>query len=144
MLKETVIAIIITTLMAVGSSVFPNSNIALQGEKLSNIEKAKASYLMALERTENAPIVESAIFHVVKLKQQFPAEEFDAIKDKLKELSLEGETETIRFKAYVAQVFISNKSLLNEVERQDYKDGEAFFAMLNQKLQDSLLSVSID
>lgn len=144
MLKETFIAIIITTVLAVGSSVFPNSSITHQGEKMSSIEKAKASYLMALERTENAPIVESAIFHVVKLKQQFPTENFDVINDKLKALSLEGETETIRFKAYVAQVFMSNDSLLNQIAKQDYKDGEAFFAMLNQKLQDSFLSVSID
>lgn len=115
-----------------------------QEKQASPIAKAKTNYLQALKMTENPPVVESAIFHVVKLKRFYPAENMAEIEKELGRLSHDGETKAIRFKAYIAQMYLSNADLMAEIQQQDYKDGDRFFAMLNLKLQDTLFNMTVE
>ena len=103
------------------------------------LELARRNYLKALQHPSNPPMVESAIFHVVKLKLFFPGEDCREITRELERLIHDGQTASIRYKAYLAKMFINNPEWLLEIRKQDYKDGNRFFAMLNEELRHKLL-----
>jgi hypothetical protein len=103
------------------------------------IKKAPANYLVAL-RSDNQALIESAIFYSVKFKLFYADQDCEALQNELKDLSINGKSEAIRLKAFLASYFLDSPDLLKEIEKLNYKDDNAFFQMLADILQEKILA----
>jgi hypothetical protein len=103
------------------------------------VKQAPANYLVAL-RSENQAVVESAIFYSVKFKLFYGDQDCEALRNELKELSINGKSETIRLKAFLAGYFLNSPELLTKIEKVNYKDSNLFFQMLADTLQENILA----
>jgi hypothetical protein len=102
------------------------------------VEKAPQNYLKAL-KSGNPGLVESTLFHVVKFKLFYPGQDTQKLEKQAGRLVTEGGTRTIRYKAYLACEFLKNEDLLVNIEKEDYKDGDIFFKMLADELENLML-----
>jgi hypothetical protein len=102
------------------------------------VERAPKNYENAL-KSDNPGLVESAIFHVVKFKFFYPEEDIQQLETQIDLLVNDGDTKTIRYKAYLASEFLKNGELLANIEKEDYKDGDSFFKKLADELENSML-----
>jgi len=109
------------------------------GQVSKIVKQAPANYLVAL-RSENQAVVESAIFYSVKFKLFYEDQDCEALRNELKELSINGKSETIRLKAFLAGYFLNNPELLTKIEKVNYKDSNLFFQMLANTLQEKILA----
>jgi PAB1-binding protein PBP1 len=109
------------------------------GQVSKIVKQAPANYLVALH-SENQAIVESAIFYSVKFKLFYEDQDCEALRNELKELSINGKSETIRLKAFLAGYFLNNPELLTKIEKVNYKDSNLFFQMLANTLQEKILA----
>lgn len=103
------------------------------------IESAPINYLKAL-KSDNDGMVESAIFHSVKYKIYYPEQNTARLEKEIGNLIEDGKTETIRYKAFLANQFMQNSNLLNKIDKDDYKDRDEFFKMLGEELNDYFLA----
>ncbi|MFQ5584357.1 MAG: hypothetical protein ACE5GL_07980 [Calditrichia bacterium] len=114
-------------------------SIAAFAQTREIIDNAPSNYLNGL-KSDNLGVVESAIFHSVKFKLYYPDEKMDKLISELNKLIGEGETGTIRHKAYIALQFLNNPGLLSKIEKRDYKDPVQFFLMLGDSLNDYIFA----
>jgi len=63
-------------------------------------------------------VVESAIFYSVKFKLFYEDQDCEALRNELKELSINGESETIRLKAFLAGYFLNSPELLAKLRSE--------------------------
>lgn len=111
------------------------------------IEKALVAYQRILNHPVSA-IVESAMFNLLVLKIDYPELEYKQVLKKLDELSLNGKTSVIRYKAHLTSEFIKNPSLLTEVEASDFnkymdvEKADQFYLALSNVLQKQLATLN--
>ena len=87
-------------------------------------------YKEALQ-SEVPGVVESGIFFAVKLNLFSPELNSEEIKKELSRLVKKGQTETIRYKAYIAYQYLDNPELLSKIERKNYRNkSDEFFRIL--------------
>lgn len=104
----------------------------------TNLPKASENYLHALT-SDNAGVVESAVFNIVQLKLHFPKQNTDQLLKALHELSQNAESESLRYRAYLAASYLEQHSLRAKIKIQKYEDIESFFVMLADTMQEELL-----
>ncbi len=109
------------------------------GQASKIVKQAPANYLVALQ-SQNQAVVESAIFYTVKLKMFYQDLDCKVLQNELKELSINGKTESIRLKAFLAGYFLCSPDLLEKIEKVNYKDSNVFFQMLADTLQEKILA----
>lgn len=112
--------------------------VALPAQSPENLKNAPKNYEKAL-KSGNAGMVESAIFHSLKFMLFYPQEDAAKLKKQITRLVKEGETRSIRYKAYLASQFLNNPDLLATIEKEDYKDADRFFKILGDILQENVL-----
>ncbi len=112
--------------------------VALPAQSPENLKNAPKNYEKAL-KSGNAGMVESAIFHSLKFMLFYPQEDAAKLKKQITRLVKEGETRSIRYKAYLASQFLNNPDLLATIEKEDYKDADQFFKILGDTLQENVL-----
>jgi hypothetical protein len=97
-----------------------NSGIA-QSYKVA--KRALPNYYKALN-SDNHGMVESAIENLVKLKLYAPGLDFSRVAEKLDQLAEDGKTIQIKYKAFVANLYIENPEKFNWLSSED-KDVQA-------------------
>ncbi|MCB0289603.1 MAG: hypothetical protein KDH97_05030 [Calditrichaeota bacterium] len=112
---------------------------ASEPEDNARIEKSIASFLMALQRKQNDPLVESAMFHVLKLKCCYPQYDYSKVSRQMDVLALNAPNPTIRYQAYLAGMFLREPTWQARIEPRQFQDSRVFFAGLNEVLQENLL-----
>ena len=112
-------------------------SFAVQAQSSKILEMAPKNYLNALN-SDCCQMVEAAVFYSVKLNYFHPEIEIKNLAKKIDELSREGKTEVIRYKAYLASYLLNNSDLFSEINEEDYNDSAIFFqnlaTILNQRL----------
>lgn len=103
------------------------------------VKRAPANYLVAL-RSENQEVIESAIFYSVKFKLFYEDQDCETLRKELRDLSINGKSESIRLKAFLASYFLNSPELLTKIQKLNYKDSNAFFQMLADTLQEKILA----
>ena len=103
------------------------------------VKRAPDNYQVAL-RSKNPAVVESAIFYSVKLKLFYQDQDCEKLQNELKNLSVNGKSETIRFKAFLAGYYLNTPEMLAKIEKINYKDSNLFFQMLADTLQAKILA----
>lgn len=111
-----------------------------KGVSSDRLELVKTNYLESL-RSENAGVVESAIFYVVKFKLFYSEQDMKAIRSELDRLATGGDTPAIRYKAQLAGNFLSYPNWLKKIKKLDYRNGDDFFSMLSTELQSRIFAV---
>jgi hypothetical protein len=123
--------LILTLIVAVSLAAFA------QTEK--TVQNAPANYIKAL-KSDNDGMVESALFHAMKYKLYYPDQNTSDLERQIERLVDNGDSETIRYKAFLANEFIQNDVLMNKIEKADYKDAGEFFKMLGKELNEHLFA----
>jgi hypothetical protein len=110
-------------------------------QKFSPAEKERVdkNYAHSLSYT-NEGILESALAVVTMMKLDLPAAEFSRTKDELDRLAMDGTTPVIRYKAYLAEAVFANPAMFKEETARQYRDEDAFFSALAQRMTKTLLT----
>lgn len=104
-----------------------------------SIENAPANFIHAL-KSDNSGVVESAIFHTLKYKLYYPEQKTANLEKEIDKLAKDSKNETIQYKAFLASQFLENSSLLDRIEKKDYKNEAEFFKMLSEELNDHIIA----
>lgn len=123
--------LILILILAVSSAAFAQTEKA--------IENAPANYLKAL-KSDNDGVVESALFHSMKYKLYYPEQNTAKLERETEKLVENGNSDAIRYKAFLANEFMQNNTLMNKIEKADYKDAGEFFKMLGKELNEHLIA----
>lgn len=102
-------------------------------------ERVDKSYAYSLSYT-NEGLLESALAVVTMIKLDLPADEFSRIKDEIEHLAMNGTTPVIRYKAYLAEAVFANPAMFKEETARQYRDEDAFFSALAQRMTKTLLT----
>ena len=106
--------------------------------KRSPLDAATDNYLYGLCH-HNQGIVESSIYHVLILYINCPEKDYSLIKAQLNKLAIDGPTEIICYKAYLAGKYLNNQELVDKIVKYNYQDQEQFFTLLSENLNGYLL-----
>ena len=100
--KQTIfIATLILTLLSLST-----------GQTPEQCKAALPNYYKALN-SDNQGLIESAIVNVVKLKMYSPGLDYTKIQDKLNELMETGPTDVVKYKAFIAALYIEHPERFN-------------------------------
>ncbi len=101
--------------------------------------KAQRQWLSALD-SENDGVVEASIAHLTKMKLAVPDAECPKVAEKLRELSVEGRTTTIRCKANLAAMVFADAESFRMDNLDSYVEPEDLFAAVAARVQQILLA----
>lgn len=113
-------------------------SFAVFAQSAEVVDNAPRNFENAL-KTDNPGLVESAIFLAVKFKLFYPEQNTDGLVKEIDRLVKEGQTKSIRYKAYLASEFMKHGDLMANIEKEDYKDGDQFFKLLADTLENEML-----
>ena len=110
-------------------------------QKYTAVDKERVDKSLAYSLTfTNTGLVESALAVVTMMKLDLPADEFPKIKDEIEDLTTDGTTPVIRYKAYLAEAVFTNPSMFKEETMRQYSDPDEFFSALAVRMTKTLLS----
>jgi hypothetical protein len=114
------------------------SNLNIKHENSSSVkgtslDHATDNYLMALKQ-DNEGVVESAIIKVMKLKYYYPEKDYSEIKTQLEKLELDGQTESIRFMAYIVSNYLKHPERFAWVKKGVDENSDHFFSLINDQV----------
>lgn len=116
-------------------------SIAAFAQTPEQLDNASRNYVQAL-KSENDGMVESAIFHCLKFSLFYPDRDTNAMVTELTKLVRNGNTDTIRYKAFLALEYFRSQKLQDSIIKTDYKDAGQFFRMLNQEINNQVLAIN--
>ena len=102
------------------------------------IEKAEKNYLACLN-SGNEGVVTTAIAEVVRLRLALPNRPMESIGHRLAELTVNGETAAIRYRAYLAGAALENPRLIPAAVAASASGNDDLFALIAARLQATLL-----
>ena len=98
----------------------------------------KLNYLTGL-RSENVGLKESSMMQTAKIKMLYPDASFEDIKNVDDSLTVNGNTPSIRYKAYLASNVLENPTWFAKKDHQSFEDPDHFFASVASQLQERIL-----
>jgi len=104
------------------------------------VERAKKNYLQGLSYNVD-PLVESAIFNVMALRQYFPQHDYSAIAKRLAELSQNSPNATVRYKAFLAVQLMENPDWFGPYDFINREDRNVVFQDISQKISGRLFGL---
>jgi len=114
-----------------------NSNTELQSISDKALQRGSESYFIALNR-DNQGMIESAISNIMIMKLYFPDRNYDRFISKLTELTTEGSTKQIRFKAFIACNYLIHPERYTWIKKDSFKDTIELFNLFSEKLAKQL------
>ena len=93
------------------------------GQSSKTLSAALPNYYKALN-SNNSGMVESAIVNLIKLKMYAPDLDYQDTIKKMNELTENGQTDIIKYKAFIGQLYLENPERFNWISDQDM--GERF------------------
>jgi len=111
----------------------------LESYRRVNLQQIERNYLGSLEYPMDA-IVESALREITRLKLAQPCCSSEAIKEKLEDLSVHGNTPAIRFKAALASIVFDHPEMFVEEGQLEYTTGEEMFSSIAHRLERTVLA----
>jgi hypothetical protein len=129
-MKKSIYKIVFTLIVTL---LICSCNISKPLIKRSPLDAATDNYLYGL-RHQNQGIVESSIYHVLILYSNYPEKDYSLIKAQLNKLAINGPTEIICYKAYLAGKYLNNQELIDKIAKCNYQNQEQFFTLLSENL----------
>ncbi len=137
-MKNRILSLVVASILLAGSAsaqaYFPKYEKYCQ----ANLDRAAKVYAISLDSPTEG-IVLSTLAHIGRIKLYFPDLRFPELEKKVTELSINGQTAGIRYRAFlVMNVFVTPAIFRNDSFAQ-YNDGEALFSALAQRLDSTML-----
>jgi hypothetical protein len=113
-------------------------------EKLLNeksLNRAEQNFLVTMDSDLNS-LVESAIFNMIMFKDKYPEWNFKNINQKLKDLVIEGNSLSIRYKAQLVSMFLSNPELFERIEITEKDNPAKYFRILSEQLTNRIVAAN--
>lgn len=110
--------------------------LSAQGYSYSKdyLERAEKNSIVSMDSELNS-LVESVIFNMLIFKDNFPNWEYDRIVGKLNELAVNGRTISIRYKAQLASMFISNPELFEDINIVEKDNPNKYFLEIASRVE---------
>ncbi len=116
--------------------IFAANNIWAQSAK--TLESSLPNYYKALN-SGNDGMIESAIENLVKLKIMAPDLDYSKAAEKLEQLTEDGETDQIQYKAFIASLYLQHPERFNWLSSEDTNKklqmAEDMLAKLEQQIK---------
>lgn len=103
--------------------------------------KAVAGTLNALNNDLPA-VVESSLFITLELKDRYPQENYKKIIDRLEDLSQNGPTLAIRYKAGLAAIYYNYYDQFKDIKISDKENPDLYFKTIATRIQDSYFAIN--
>jgi hypothetical protein len=113
-------------------------------EKLLNeksLNRAEQNFLVTMDSDLNS-LVESAIFNMIMFKDKYPEWNFKNINQKLNDLVIEGNSLSIRYKAQLVSMFLSNPELFERIEITEKDNPAKYFRILSEQLTNRIVAAN--
>ncbi len=137
-MKQYIIPIAILTLVLLSTSYAQKYFPSYESYTTKKVELAVKHYAHSLE-SENEGIVTSALAQIGRMKLYFPDRHFAELEKKIAELSIDGQTSNIRYRAFLVSNVFNNPVTFTAETDSMYEDSEALFTALANRLNSSLL-----
>lgn len=103
-------------------------------------EKLLNSTLHALNN-ELPAIVESSLFITLELKDRYPEQNYKKIVDRLEDLSKEGPTLAIRYKAGLAAIYYNYYDQFKDIKILDNENPDQYFSLIASRIQSNYFAL---
>ena len=107
----------------------------------ANLEQGEKNFEANL-KSSNDGILESSLALIGRIKLIYPERTMTAIEKEIYELSINGPTDRIRYKAYLVYNLFTNSMIFSDESRRDFSNSDEMFAALAKRLQNNYLSVN--
>ncbi len=87
-------------------------------------------------------VVESSLFVVLQLKNQYPNENYNEIIEKLDNLANSGPTLSIKYKAQLARLFFTNYSYFKGINTSSKNGADEVFKKIAEKIENNTIAVN--
>lgn len=117
--------------------------ISIYSQPLSSEKKAELTEINVLNSMnhEIETVAESAIFNLMLLKNRYPLKDITIYTDELSELSVNGKTAIIKYKAQLTYWYLTNKNNIGKIEFNGNYEANKYYNELADKLQSNLIAV---
>jgi len=131
---KTAVVVLILLAFSIRIDAQPNYNEKTRPD----IEKAMQIFPASLN--SNIPgIVESTIYNIVLYKKYFPEKNYDRIVNVLNSVARENEDPAIRYKAYLAEMYLNTSAKVEIKPESPAQDHEYIFIQIADQLEKNLL-----
>ena len=117
--------------------IFSAISISL-GQSQKTCEAALPNYYNALN-SDNTGMIESAIMNVVKLKMYSPDLDYSQVTSKLEELTENGQTDVIKYKSFIAVLYLEHPERFNWISDKKSPDSittiDEMFARIETQIE---------
>jgi hypothetical protein len=113
--------------------------LAINSAQAKDINEQKVNdmifmYNQALE-SDNVGLIESGIYNVMLMKFRYPDEDYEELVETIDELSLEGETIKIRYRAQLAGIYLKHSEMFKDIEMKSIEDPTVIFQTLADRVE---------
>lgn len=137
----TVLLVSSLSLVTTGCYNLHQANNNTVSDESSFIEKAKYRYSQCLQ-IPNTGVQESAMMHIVKMKLNYPNEDYSEIASAVNDLVLKGSDERIRSTAFLTSICLHNPNCLTGVEFYNaIDDSERFYNLVSEEVNSYIASI---
>lgn len=122
-------------------SAFAQTNaqkIVLDDSKFEVVEK---NILNNLDSDING-VVESTLFGIMLIKKEYPAFDYNELRETVYDLSAAGRTPEIRVKAQLCAMYLDFTNWFNDVEFTEKENPSKYFAQISERVQSNLLTAN--
>jgi hypothetical protein len=118
--------------------IFSTANISVWAQSTKTLKAALPNYYNALN-SNNDGVIESAIENLVKLKIHAPDLDFSKVTKRLDQLTEQGNTSEIKYKAFIAYLYLENTERFNWISSENkdrkLKIVEELFVKLEKQIK---------
>ncbi|MBU1097874.1 MAG: hypothetical protein KKB34_15425 [Bacteroidetes bacterium] len=130
-------ALVLVLLLSVNTELF--AQIPVLNKR--DLKIAEINSIASLDN-ENNMIVESAIFNLLIFKDRYPEWNFNNITEKLNQLSVEGNSIVIRYKAQLTSIYLTNPSMFGSLKITEKENPAKYFRQIAEKVENTLVATN--
>lgn len=99
------------------------------------MDRIKKMYDVAMN-SDVPGLVESGIYQVILMKHFYPEQNFSDLIETIDQLSLDGKTLQIRYKAQLASIYLKNSAEFSDIRLESVPDPVPFFKLLSARVEE--------
>ncbi|MDR9366019.1 MAG: hypothetical protein RI575_11810 [Balneolaceae bacterium] len=141
----TAVSFLLFASIAVANDVSTDQSVANDSTAVANVENDKALFnrlekgLINNLNSRITGVVESSMYNAINYKVEYPEFSSDRVEAILNRIAVEGESHSLRYKAYLTLAYYKNQDQFDSPEALlsllDYKHQDGIFFYLQDKVQ---------
>ncbi len=150
----TAVSFLLVASIAVANDVSTDQTVAEDSTAVANVENEKALFnklekgLINNLNSRVTGVVESSMYNAINYKVEYPEFSSDRVEAILNRIAVEGESHSLRYKAYLTLAYYKNQDQFDSPETLlsllDYKHQDGIFFYLQDKVQSEQFTSKIN